>query len=285
MADAAPLTDTSSTHHDARIAVRNAIQLGLSLIATYGVGVAIRLFFLPRTLGQEALGVFVAADAAANTAFLFTTFGMEPYAQKEVSVRIEHASDFTAGVMVIRSVMFFVLSAALGLALWLNGQTPLMRLSALMMGGFWALYQQNSAFNGLLTAAREVRGLAKINVTNKLVWGGAVVAFVLLGGGVVGAALAFFLAEALKAVLISREVFRHLPLKLKVSWAGTFGALKRSFPFMLNSVLLIYSRLDMNMMSWWHMGDAELGWYSTAVQVSGFTLVLTPLLGGAILPL
>lgn len=286
MADAAPLAqDSSSTQQDARIAVRNAIQLGLSLIATYGVGVAIRLFFLPRALGKEALGIFTAADAAANTAFLFTTFGMEPYAQKEVSVRIEHASDFTGGVMVIRAVMVLVLSTVLQVVLWLNGQSLLMRLTALGMGGMWALYQQNSAFNGLLTAAREVKGLAKINVTNKLMWGVAVVAFVMLGGGVVGAAMAFFLAEATKAVLVYREVFRHLPLKLKVNWAGTFGALKRAFPFMVNSVSLIYSKLDMNMMSWWHMSEAELGWYGAAVQISSFTLILTPLLGGAILPL
>jgi O-antigen/teichoic acid export membrane protein len=153
------------------------------------------------------------------------------------------------------------------------------------MGGMWALYNQNSAFNGLLTAAREVKGLAKINVTNKLLWGGAVVAFVALGGGVVGAAVAFFLAEAVKAVLIYREAFRHLPLKLKINWAGTFGALKKAVPFMLNSISLIYSRLDMNMMSWWHMSEAELGWYGAAVQISSFTLILTPLLGGAILPL
>jgi O-antigen/teichoic acid export membrane protein len=285
MADAAPLAPDSSTHHDARIAVRNAIQLGLSLVATYGVGVVIRLFFLPRALGKEALGIFTAADAAANTAFLFTTFGMEPYAQKEVSVRIEHANDFTAGVMVIRAVMFVVLSSILQVVLWLNGQSLLMRLTALGMGGMWALYQQNSAFNGLLTAGREVRGLAKINVTNKLLWGGAVVAFVLMGGGVVGAALAFFLAEAMKAVLVFREAFRHLPLKLKINWKGTFSVLKKAFPFMLNSVSLIYSKLDMNMMSWWHMSEAELGWYGAAVQISSFTLILTPLLGGAILPL
>jgi len=285
MADASPLAPDSTTHHDARIAVRNSIQLGLSLIATYGVGVAIRLFFLPRALGKEALGIFAAADAAANTAFLFTTFGMEPYAQKEVSIRIDHASDFTGGVMVIRAVMFVVLSTLLQVVLWANGQSLTMRLTALGMGGMWALYQQNSAFNGLLTAGREVKGLAKINVTNKLLWGAAVVAFVVPGGGVVGAAMAFFLAEGIKAVLVYREAFRHLPLKLKVDWSGTFGALKKAFPFMLNSISLIYSRLDVNMMSWWHMSEAELGWYGAAVQIAGFTLILTPLLGGAILPL
>jgi O-antigen/teichoic acid export membrane protein len=130
-----------------------------------------------------------------------------------------------------------------------------------------------------------VKGLAKINVTNKVAWGAAVVAFVVLGGGVVGAAMAFFLAESIKAVLIYREAFRHLPLKLRINWRGTFGALKKAFPFMLNSVSLIYSKLDMNMMSWWHMSAAELGWYGAAVQISSFTLILTPLLGGAILPL
>ena len=52
---------------------------------------------------------------------------------------------------------------------------------------------------------------------------------------------------------------------------------------MVNSVSLIYSKLDMNMMSWWHMSEAELGWYGAAVQIAVFTLILTPLLGGAVL--
>ncbi|HYV47831.1 MAG TPA: polysaccharide biosynthesis C-terminal domain-containing protein [Myxococcaceae bacterium] len=284
MADAAPLAQ-DSTHHDAKIAVRNAIQLGLSLVATYGLGMVVKLIFLPRMLGPMVMGIFNPANAAANTTFLLTTFGMEPYAQKEVSVRIEHANDFVAGVMIIRSVMFFVLSALMTLVLTYNGQSMTYRLTALGMGGMWALYQQNSAFGGLLTAGREVRGLARINVTNKVVWGVAVVAAVLLGGGVVGVAMAFFFAEALKAVLIYREVFRRLPIKLKVNWPGTFGALKSAIPFMLNSLSLIYSKLDQNMMSWWHMSAPELGWYGTAVDISSFTLALTPLLGGAILPL
>jgi O-antigen/teichoic acid export membrane protein len=112
-----------------------------------------------------------------------------------------------------------------------------------------------------------------------------VVAFVLLGGGVVGAVVAFFLGELVKAVLLYREVFRRIPLKLKVNWGATRAVLWTAFPFMLNSISLIYSRLDMNMMSWWHMSEAELGWYGAAVQISSFTLILTPLLGGAILPL
>src|SRR5262245_6804273 len=130
MADAA-LNPQSSTHHDARIAVRNAIQLGISLIATYGVGMAVRMFFLPRTLGQEAFGIFTAADAVANTAFLLTTFGMEPYTQKEVSVRHEHASDFTGTVILIRIALSILLLGGMSVYLVLNDQSELMRMAAL----------------------------------------------------------------------------------------------------------------------------------------------------------
>ncbi|HEY8209102.1 MAG TPA: polysaccharide biosynthesis C-terminal domain-containing protein [Myxococcaceae bacterium] len=285
MADAAPVAQDPGTHHDARIAVRNALQMGLSLVATYGVGLAVRLFFLPRKLGLEDYGLFTEADYLANSVFLLTTFGMEPYAQKEVSVRIEHASDFTGGVMIIRAVMFFLLIGLMSVYLLGTGKSELMWMAAVGMGGTWALYQQNSAFGGLLTASREVSGLAKINVATKLLWGVGVVAFVAMGGGLLGAVLAFFLAEVAKAVFVYREVFRQIPLVLKVDWKGTFGALKNAFPFMLNSLSLIYGKLDVNMMSYWNMSAAEVGWYGAAVQISSFTLVLTPLLGGAILPL
>jgi len=282
MADAA--LSHSASQHDARIAVRNALQLGLSLVATYGVGMAVRMFFLPRTLGPEALGVFTAADFVANTAFLFTTFGMEPYTQKEVSVRQEHASDFVGTVILLRMVMFFILTAGMGLYLTLTDQTHLL-WPALGMAGMYALFHHNSSWGALLTATREVAGLAKINVATKLVWGGAVVVFVLLGHGVLGVALGFLVGEVVKAVLLYFEVFRRVPLKLRVDWAATRKVLVAAFPFMLNSVSLIYSKLDVNMMSYWHMSPAELGWYGSAVQISGFTLVLMPLLGGAVVPL
>jgi O-antigen/teichoic acid export membrane protein len=58
-----------------------------------------------------------------------------------------------------------------------------------------------------------------------------------------------------------------------------------AFPFMVNSISLIYSKLDVNMMSFWHVNSRELGWYGSAVQISGFTLMLMPLLGGAVVPL
>src|SRR5262249_36928787 len=160
-----------------------------------------------------------------------------------------------------------------------------LRMAALGMAGMYALYHHNGAWAGLLTASREVAGLAKINVITKVAWGVAVVAFLLLGGGVMGAGLAFLLTQALKAVLLYFEVFRRIPLKLKVDWAGTRAALRNAFPFMLNSISLIYGKLDLNMMTFWHMSAAELGWYGAAIQISSFTLVFTPLLGGALLPL
>src|SRR5262245_29432858 len=128
MADAA--LSQSSSHHDARIAVRNALQLGLSLIAMYGIGTVVHMFFLPRALGPEVLGVYTAADYWASLAFLATTFGMEPYTQKEVSVRQEHADDFSGTVILLRVVMFFVLTGLLTLGLTLNGQSLLVRTAA-----------------------------------------------------------------------------------------------------------------------------------------------------------
>src|SRR4051794_20126287 len=83
---------------DAATALRNAIKLGGSLLATWTVALAVR-FQLPRHLGPVRFGDFNFCDSFTAAFFIFLSLGIETYIQKEVSVRPKHASEFFGGVL------------------------------------------------------------------------------------------------------------------------------------------------------------------------------------------
>src|SRR3954471_571934 len=99
----APAPETGSAS-DAATALRNAIKLGGSLLATWTVALAVR-FQLPRHLGPVRFGDFNFCDSFTAAFFIFLSLGIETYIQKEVSVRPKHASDFFGGVLLVRGTL------------------------------------------------------------------------------------------------------------------------------------------------------------------------------------
>jgi len=109
--------NAASTHGapsgEAMRAVRGAFVLGASLVATWTVALVVRLL-LPRSLGPALFGEFNFADALAANAFVFITFGLDTYIQKELPARPSHQSEFIGGVFVVRLVASALLFGARG---------------------------------------------------------------------------------------------------------------------------------------------------------------------------
>src|SRR6185436_348842 len=64
-------------------AARNAFHLGMSLVATWGVALVVRLW-LPRHLGPDRFGLYTFAENFAAMSLGFLSFGIDPYIQKEI---------------------------------------------------------------------------------------------------------------------------------------------------------------------------------------------------------
>ena len=65
------------------LAASNALKLGSSLLATWGIALVARLY-IPRFLGPDRFGVLNFAEAFTATAFVFLGLGLDTYVRKEI---------------------------------------------------------------------------------------------------------------------------------------------------------------------------------------------------------
>jgi O-antigen/teichoic acid export membrane protein len=274
----------SGTARDARIAVKSALVLGGSLIATWSVALVVRLF-LPRHLGPEVFGAFNFADTFAATFFVFLGLGVETYIQKVIPVRPEHASDFFGGVVAVRLLLGLAVLGAMAVVLSLTHRPPALQRVVFVFGAAQLLVSLNNTLAAMLHASRAVSGLAAVNVASKVLWGGGVAVAVLARLGLVGLAAAFFLAEALRAVVLAGLARRHLGLALRLDAAAVRAVILASLPFYVNQVAnTIYGKVDVTLLSVL-ASDTEIGWYGAAGSLAALALLIAPLVGSVLLPL
>src|SRR3954470_20483145 len=171
----APLAGAPKTASgDGAVALRNAIKLGASLLATWTVALAVR-FQLPRHLGPIRFGNFNFCDSFSAAFFVFLGLGIETYIQKEVPVRPKHASDFFGGVLVVRAGLSMLVLAAMATVLAVTGRPQELQLTALLFGLTQAVMGFNLSIAAMLQASTQVGPLAAMNVISKLLWGFGVV--------------------------------------------------------------------------------------------------------------
>ncbi|HEX4620543.1 MAG TPA: flippase [Myxococcaceae bacterium] len=273
-----------SVHQETLAAVRNAIKLGGSLIATWGIALGIRML-LPRFLGPDLFGPLNFADAFTTGACVVLTLGVDTYIRKEVPVRPEHASDFFGGVVVVRLAASVVLAGVMALVLRLTHRSPEVRTLVYLYAGAQFLIIHNQSQAALLHARGTVDGLAVVNVVCKVLWGAGVLAAAVTHQGLTAFAGALLLSEAIKAVALTPLTLRHLGLTLHWSWRALKGVVWQSLPFFLNTAAFtLYSKADVSILAFMS-NDREVGWYGAASNLAGITLLTTPLIQWIILPL
>lgn len=281
-----PDTDTPSqrTAKDSAIAIKSALILGVSLIATWSVALAVRLY-LPRHLGPEAFGVLHFSETFSATSFIVLGLGVELYIQKNIPVRPAHASDFFGGVVLLRLLMSAgVFAVMLGLL------TIMMRPSwvqqiVLVFGVGQIAVSLNGSLAGLLYATRAVKGVAVINVASKVLWGAGIALAIRLRWGLVGLAGAFVAAELLRLMVLSVLVRKRVGLSFRVDPSAVRQVIVASLPIYVNQIAItVYGKVDVSMLTVLS-NDAEVGYYSTASNLAGLALLVSPLVGWVLLPL
>jgi O-antigen/teichoic acid export membrane protein len=269
---------------DTAIALKNAAKLGASLVVTWGVALAVRLY-LPRHLGPELIGVLSFAEGFSATFFIVLGMGVDMYIQKVVPVRPEHASDFFGGVVAVRLLlstgMFLVMAAVMALA----GRSAAVQAVVFVYGLAYVLSSINGSLAALLHASRKIDGLAAVNIGSKLVWGAGLAAALALRLGLVGLAGAFLASEALRTAALSALARRHVGLRLRLDLAAVKLVVLASLPIYVNNVANnVYAKVDVTLISFL-ASDIEVGWYGTAANLASLALLVSPLVSWVLLPL
>jgi O-antigen/teichoic acid export membrane protein len=269
---------------DALTGARNTLKLGVSLAASWGIGLVGRLI-VPRYLGPQVFGAFQFADSFTATFFVLSILGFDTYIRKEVSVRRDHASEFFGGLLVLRLLVSAVAVCLMLLVIAATGKSALVRRLVLIFSVYQVFNVLDTSYASLLNAAGSVGRLSIWNVLAKLLWAAGIVTAALLGGGAEAFAGALALSEAVRAAVLTRVARQVIGLRFRIDVARTREAVIASLPFGVVGVTgTLYATADISLMAFLS-SDVELGWYGAASSLVSVALVLAPILHNVVLPM
>lgn len=269
---------------EAGFAARNAIKLGLSLVATWGVAILVRLY-LPRQLGPDRFGLYSFLDSLASSAVAFTSLGIDGYTQREIPVRPRHASDYFGGILLLRVALGVLVMGGLFVGLLASGRGLEAAGIGVVFGAAYVVRVATQSQSALLVAHGTVNRLAVTNVVTKIAWGVLVAVAFWLGGSLAALATAFLAGELLRAPLLHAEARRRLELRLRLDPSASWRVVLASTPFYANQVTMNLSRLDVPVLSFMAHDDRVVGWYGAAMSFSLLVYLLSPVLDAVLLPL
>lgn len=273
----------SSHGADLAVAVRNAIKLGGSLLATWTIALVVR-FQLPRHLGPERFGAYNFCDYFAASYFAFAGLGINTYIQKEVSVRPQHISDFFGGTLVLRALLSGLLVGGMLVTLLWTGRSEQMPLALVFAASQFVLLV-NGSLAATMQAATKVGALASINVISKLLWGIGLAAAIWFDLPLLILAVPSLVSELLRTCVLWPVARKQAHVRMHLRLAETKVVVAASLPFFVNEAALgLCQKLDVSMLEF-QSTRAEVGWYSAASNIAGLAFLLSPLFGWVLMPL
>jgi O-antigen/teichoic acid export membrane protein len=266
------------------LAFTNAVKLGISMVATWGIALITRLI-LPRYLGPERFGILNFAEAFSATAFVFMGLGLDQYVRKEISVRPGHASDFVGGIVALRLILFGMIGIVMEVVLRVTHRDSQVRLLVYICA-FSQYFMTNGITSaGLLQSIGRVTGISILSVAIKLAWGVGILSVVFLRLELWAVALTGLIAEGARSWILFVLARRELHIELRIRWTETKRVVVASLPFFVSAIVgAIYDKLGINILAVM-TNNREVGWYGAAAGLHGITFMLAPLVGWILTPL
>ncbi|MGH7330273.1 MAG: oligosaccharide flippase family protein, partial [Polyangiaceae bacterium] len=231
------------------LATRNAAKLGLSLLFTWGIAIAMRLF-LPRYLGPDRFGSLSFADALTTTFFVALGLGVNVYVRKQVAVHISHASDFIGGTFILRVGLTALIFAAIAIMMRVTGQPAWMRHLVYLFAVAQFFVHANATLSALLHAKGSVGGMSVLAVVTKVVWAVGLVAAMVTRAGLWAFAVSYLASESIETVVLYFLARRHLGLVIRVDSRATKAMMLFSLPYYLNEfATTAYGKLDVALLA------------------------------------
>jgi O-antigen/teichoic acid export membrane protein len=277
------VTRDDDSAHDTRMAVRNTLKLGSSLLFTWSIALAMR-FWLPRRLGPGPFGTLSFADAFSTTFFIALSLGVDAYVLKEVAVRPACASDLFGGTLAIRAAMWMILLAIMTVTMTAMGRPPEVQRVVYVFSVARLFVTTNTTLSVCLQAKGNVGSMSVLAVATKIIWALGAVLAVVADVGLWGVALAFLVSEAVESVILFRLAGRHLGLVLRMDVAATREVVILSLPIYLNHLTMTaYGKLDVTLLTL-AGGPDEAGWYAAASAIASLALLVAPLMSSVVMP-
>jgi len=276
-----------------RLAKNSLAPMALNLI-NRGIAFVFAMFYL-RLLGPAEAGQYGLAIVVWTWVDIVTGYGLNIFLTREASRDRSHTWRYFASTTVLRLLIWLAVIPGLALLLGARQVLPnpltkdtLLAIALLVIGQAPATISTGlTALFYVYEKAEYPAAVATVSAILTVVVG--TIALV-LGLGFVGLAAAPILVNlitlALLAGLAWRLFLREAAGTWQVDWALQRGAVRESFPLMLNNLLAtLFFKVDVPILQIGR-GDKEVGWYGTAYKFldayniipSFFTMALFPIM-------
>ena len=286
----APSHSSAPHAHDVRsretaIALRNGLKMGASLIVTWSVALIVKLQ-VPAHLGPVRQGHFGFAESFAIMCLTFVGLGIDTYLAKEVSVRIEHASEVVGGVFALRIALAAVALVVMAAFLWMTGRSPEIIYTAVIFGMVNLANMLNGTLGVVLNTTPRVGAAAISNMLGKTVWGVGLLIGLHFDAPLVLLALPGLLGEMVRIAIMIPANRREAGLRFHIRPKIVAKAIVSSVSYFVNGVALaVLGSLGMSVLEYIRHDEREVGWFACSQNIAYLCSLLTPIIGWVVMPM
>lgn len=263
---------------------RNAIILMGTQVVTWGLTLLLTIF-VPRYLGDAALGKFHLANSVWAIVAVVVAFGTGTLLVKEIARDPTRAPELAAGTLVLRSLLFGL--GFLGVVAFLHvaNYPPETRWVVYIVGLSQLVWQFIGVCESSLQGLERMEYISLGNIAGKAVNTALCIGLLLLAGQGVYAVAAVGVAAALLNLAIQwRYLGRLTRLRVRFSLNTVPRLLRAGFPYLMTHIfLVIYMQFDIVIVSLL-INDAAVGWYGAADQLFGTFLFVPTVVMAAVFP-
>jgi len=265
------------------VALDHALRLGVSLVATTGVALGVRLM-VPRVLGPGAFGELRLAESYADILLVLLTFGIDSQLRREAATDPDRTLRSLSGLAAVR-VALGVLAVGAGIAM-LHGTGASRDVVVVFvgLGVSQILAVLNNTYAAFEHAAGDVRWLARTNIGMKVGW--AAVTVLILSAWRTGLAVALvgLAVEAVRFAWLTRRARHQHGMTLDADLRLASGIMFASVPLFVNALgHTFYARVGTGWLGA-VSGSVEVGLYGAASNVASLALLGMPILTWVLVP-
>ncbi|MFZ5918263.1 MAG: oligosaccharide flippase family protein [Chloroflexota bacterium] len=257
------------------------------MLVTQGITWSLTLLltvFMPRYLGDAAIGQFHTATSLWAIAAILMGFGMDRLMTKEIARDTTKAASMLSASIVLRLALSALAFGGMALFVWLFDYPQDTRQVVFVIGLATVVWQLIAAVEAAVQGLEQMQISAAGSIAGKVVNVGVSIALLLMGYGVLVIAAVTAAAALVNLAVQLFLLRRRLPLRLRPQRGAALPMLKGGLPYLASGLFLqIYMQFDIVILSLL-TDERVVGWYGAADVLFGTLLFVPTVFINAVFP-
>jgi O-antigen/teichoic acid export membrane protein len=255
--------------------VAQMVTVGLDLLL---------LIVVSRHLGPTAAGKLGLATSLWALGAILTAAGGDTLLVKETARSPSHVRDMFVTAALLRLGLGVIVFGAIVAFVGASGYPPDTFVLIILLGFATLVTQMGDLSRAVLQGLEQVRALALGSIFSRAFRTVAVVTLLMLGGDLVQITAVSIGTALIYTLFPLRDVLRRGRVSLTVRIGDAWWIMRSGLPYFAGALFLVgYGQVDVIILSLL-ASEAELGWYSAAIQFFRALCIVPALAGAVVLP-